>query len=101
MDVSSAPVPTRLSEAEVAFFLVDHGEWDVVGDMLVRTFAFESFAAAIGFVAAVAVEAESMNHHPDIDIRWNKVRIGLTTHDVGGLTGHDTRLAAVMDVLAG
>ena len=42
-----------------------------------------------------------MNHHPDIDIRWNKVRIALTTHDAGGLTTFDTRLATVMDVLAG
>ena len=101
MDVSATPGPSRLSEAEVTFFLVEHGEWDVVDGMLVRTFQFETFAGAIGFVASVAIEAESMNHHPDIDIRWNKVRIALTTHDAGGLTASDTRLATVMDVLAG
>lgn len=101
MDVNTTPGPARLSEAEVTFFLVEHAEWDVVGGALVRTFEFESFAAAVGFVTASAIEAESMNHHPDIDIRWNKVRIGLTTHDADGLTASDTRLATVMDVLAG
>ena len=101
MDVSTTPGPARLSEAEVTFFLVEHGEWDVVDGRLVRTFQFETFAAAVGFVASVAIEAEAINHHPDIDIRWNKVRIALTTHDAGGLTAHDTRLAMLMDVLAG
>ena len=101
MELSTTPEPSLLSEAEVTFFLVERGEWDVADGMLVRTFEFESFAAAIGFVAATAIEAESMNHHPDIDIRWNKVRVALTTHDAGGLTTLDTRLATVMDVLAG
>ncbi len=101
MDVSTTPGPSRLSEAEVTFFLVEHGEWHVADGMLVRTFEFESFAGAVGFVTAIAIEAEAMNHHPDVDIRWNKVRIGLTTHDAGGVTTLDTRLATVMDVLAG
>lgn len=95
------PDLSRLSETEVTFFLVEHGEWDVVDGALTRTFEFESFAAAVGFVTSTAIEAESMSHHPDIDIRWNRVRVSLTTHDAGGLTSRDTRLASVMDVLAG
>ncbi len=100
MDVSMSADHARLSETEVTFFLVEHGAWDVVDGALCRSFTFDSFGAAIGFVTAVAIEAERMNHHPDIDIRWTTVRISLTTHDAGGLTSKDTHLAAAMDALA-
>ena len=54
----------------------------------------------MNFVNAVATEAEKANHHPDIDIRWNKVKLALSTHSEGGLTQKDFALAQVCDKLA-
>ena len=62
-----------------------------------RTFEFKDFPAAIKFVEAVAALAEQAWHHPDIDIRWNKVTLALTTHDAGGLTEKDFTLAKQFD----
>jgi len=66
-----------------------------------RTYQFKDFPAAMKFVNAVARAAEKAWHHPDIDIRWNKVTLALTTHDAGGLTEKDFSLAAKFDRLAG
>lgn len=68
--------------------------------MLRRTYRFPSFQAAIAFVNAVADAAEAADHHPDIDIRFRKVTLVLTTHDVNGLTVKDFALAAEADRLA-
>lgn len=65
-----------------------------------RTYVFPDFLAAMKFVNAVARAAEKAQHHPDIDIRWNRVTLVLTTHDAGGLTELDFRLAAQTDRLA-
>jgi 4a-hydroxytetrahydrobiopterin dehydratase len=65
-----------------------------------RTFQFQDFVAALRFVNRVADLAERAGHHPDIDIRYNRVRLGLTTHDAGGLTGKDFELAAAADQAA-
>jgi len=78
-------------------FLEDHPDWTLDGEVLRRTFRFADFAAAMGFVAKVALRAEVANHHPDIDIRWNKVTLALTTHEAGALTVRDTALAAEID----
>ena len=69
------------------------------GATIVRTFEFKDFPAAIKFVAAVAALAEQAWHHPDIDIRWNKVTLTLSTHDAGGLTEKDFALARQFDQL--
>lgn len=74
--------------------------WSRRGRKIVRTFEFEDFLAAMKFVNAVARAAEKAGHHPDIDIRWNRVTLVLTTHDAGGLTGRDLALAAHVDRLA-
>lgn len=71
-------------------------EWKVDGEVLRRTFEFSNFTAAMGFVTKVAILAEKANHHPDIDIRWNKVTLALTTHDVGGLSEKDVTLATTI-----
>jgi 4a-hydroxytetrahydrobiopterin dehydratase len=63
-------------------------------------FAFGDFGDAMGFVRVVAREAEKSGHHPDIDIRWNRVRLALTTHDEGGLTARDFAMAARFSRLA-
>ena len=74
--------------------------WTKRGAVIRRTYAFADFVAAIRFVSLVAKAAEKAAHHPDIDIRWSKVTLALTTHDAGGLTAKDFTLAARCDALA-
>lgn len=80
-------------------FHAAHPDWTADGEIITRTFSFPDFAQAIGFAAAVGVLAEKAFHHPDIDIRYNRVTLALTTHDQGGLTEKDTALAAQIDQL--
>ncbi|MCL4785548.1 MAG: 4a-hydroxytetrahydrobiopterin dehydratase [Verrucomicrobia bacterium] len=74
-------------------------DWKKTGAAISRTFQFQNFVAAMKFVNAVAKLAEKAWHHPDIDIRWNKVTLTLTTHSEGGLTGKDFQLAKQFDRL--
>jgi 4a-hydroxytetrahydrobiopterin dehydratase len=74
-------------------------QWKLEGEEIVREFSFADFVAAMVFVNRVAEQAEKAGHHPDIDIRYNKVRLALVTHDKGGLTEQDMRLATVADTL--
>lgn len=90
------PVLTSEQRDELPDRLVD---WTVDGELLRRTFIFGDFTEAMGFVTRVAILAEKANHHPDIDIRWNKVTLVLTTHDAGGLTENDVALAEKVDQL--
>ena len=90
----------QLSEAEVASKTGSVPEWKRAGSEISRTFQFKDFAGAMKFVNAIAAEAEKANHHPDIDIRWNKVKLVLSTHSEGGLTEKDFALAQVCDKLA-
>lgn len=78
-------------EIEMALRAVRH--WNKKSSTIVREFQFHDFPTAIRFVNRVARLAEKAWHHPDIDIRWNKVRLTLTTHDQGGLTEKDFALA--------
>ena len=80
-------------------FLASHPGWRLSDESITKTFVFKDFARSIGFVASVGVLAEKAFHHPDIDIRYSRVRISLTTHDQGGLTRKDTALAARIDKL--
>jgi 4a-hydroxytetrahydrobiopterin dehydratase len=75
--------------------------WQIEAGELVRTFQFKDFRAALGFVNRVGEAAETAGHHPDIDIRYNKVRLSLVTHDAGGLTEKDFDLAGAATKLAG
>jgi 4a-hydroxytetrahydrobiopterin dehydratase len=91
---------TVLTPDEVDAALAEQGlAWEHVGDELVTTVELHDFAAALAFVNAVGAAAEAANHHPDIDIRWNKVHLVLTTHSAGGLTVLDIALAAAIDRL--
>jgi len=74
--------------------------WQIEAGELVRTFQFKDFVAALHFVNKVGEAAEAAGHHPDIDIRYNRVRLGLVTHDAGGLTAKDFDLAAKAGTLA-
>ena len=86
-----------LTRIKTALATVPH--WKRKGSTISCTYQFKDFPAAIKFVNAVAKIAEQAWHHPDIDIRWNKVTLTLTTHDAGGLTDKDFKLARRLDHL--
>jgi 4a-hydroxytetrahydrobiopterin dehydratase len=73
--------------------------WRRDGDELVKIYTGGAFADALAYVNAVAALAEAVNHHPDIEIRWNRVTLRLSTHDAGGLTQADLSLARQIDAL--
>jgi 4a-hydroxytetrahydrobiopterin dehydratase len=93
-----------LSAAEVEARLDQLPGWssaETAGAALTRTFKFDDFKAALSFVNRVGDEAEQLDHHPDIDIRWNKVALILSTHSAGGLTERDFTLAHRINARAG
>jgi 4a-hydroxytetrahydrobiopterin dehydratase len=83
----------RLSDAEIDSRLRRVPGWERQGDEIRRTFSFADFAGSLAFVNQVGALAEAANHHPDVDIRYSKVTLVLTTHDAGGLTANDFDLA--------
>ncbi len=89
----------KLTAAQIKTALAALTDWQKRDKTITRTFVFKDFPAAIKFVNAVAKLAEKAWHHPDIDIRWNKVTVTLTTHDAGGLTEKDFALAQKFDQL--
>ena len=91
---------SRLSAEEIAARLSSVPDWAMdESGMLRRTFTFPGFLDAIAFVNRVAEAAERADHHPDIDIRWNRATLALVTHDSGGLTEKDFALAQEADGL--
>ena len=82
---------------QVHFHLKAVPNWSKRAQIIHRTFKFEGFLKAIDFVNRIARKAQKSNHHPDIDIRFNKVTLKLTTHDEGGLTKKDFSLARQCD----
>ncbi|HTX22287.1 MAG TPA: 4a-hydroxytetrahydrobiopterin dehydratase [Candidatus Aquilonibacter sp.] len=95
-----APPMPKLDTGQIATALATVPQWIRQGDAIARVFQFKDFPAAMKFVNAVALAAEDAWHHPDIDIRWNKVTLVLTTHDAGGLTSKDFALAKKFDELS-
>ncbi len=93
------PAAPKLSDIEVQRELGTLSGWTRKGESLVKTFAFPTFMAGITFVDRVAVAAEKMDHHPDLDIRYTKISVTLSTHSAGGITGNDVALAREMDKL--
>lgn len=91
---------SALSQQEINSRLSHVPELKIEQGELVRTFQFRDFRAAMAFVNQLADAAEDAGHHPGIDIRYNKVRLALVTHDAGGLTVKDFDLAARADKLA-
>ena len=92
-------VMKKLASAEIKAAQKAVPEWKKKGASITRTFEFKDFPAAIRFVDKLAKIAEKEWHHPDIDIRWNKVTLVLSTHDAGGLTEKDFSLAKKFDRL--
>lgn len=92
---------TLLGDDEIVQAIALLPGWAVEDGALAKDYVFpEGFMAAIAFVRAVAGAAEAADHHPDIDIRWNRVTLRLATHSEGGITRRDTALAAECDRLA-
>ena len=93
----------RLSEEERELALEALPGWELVAgrDAITRTFTFDDFNAAFGFMARVAMIAEKMNHHPEWFNVYNRVEVTLSTHDADGLTERDLKLAKAMDSCAG
>ena len=82
-----------LSDAEITAALAALPGWSREGDEIVKTFDRETFPGAIAFVVRIGFFAEKADHHPDLDVRWKRVRVALSTHDAGGLTAKDFDLA--------
>lgn len=91
------PAAPKLSDIEIQRELATLSGWARKGESLVKTFAFPTFMAGITFVDRVAVAAEKMDHHPDLDIRYTKIAVTLSTHSAGGITGNDVALAREME----
>jgi 4a-hydroxytetrahydrobiopterin dehydratase len=91
----------RLTEAERAALAADRPAWRVVEgrDAIARSFRFKDFSEAWAFMSRVALLAEAQDHHPEWSNVWNRVEIVLSTHDAGGLSARDARLAAAIDSL--
>lgn len=91
----------KLTPAAIRASLASVPEWRRRGAVISRTWILKDFPAALAFVCRVGRLAEAAQHHPDIEIRWNRVTLTLTTHDAGGLTTRDFQLAGRLDALNG
>ena len=89
----------KLPDLDIQRALGGLNGWSRRNDALVKTFTFPRFADGIAFVDRIAIAADRMNHHPDIDIRYTKILISLSTHDAGGITDNDITLAKEIDSL--
>lgn len=87
------PDKTKLSSAELDALLPSLPDWKLEDGQLVRNLTFKDFVAAMAFVNRIAELAEQAGHHPDIDIRYNKVKLALVSHDAGGITARDADMA--------
>ncbi len=88
-----------LENDEVRRCLEEVPGWAVLGKGIAKVFAFESYLEGIEFAKRCGEIAEEMNHHPDLLIRWKKVRVSIVTHSAGGLTGLDFQYAGRVDAL--
>jgi len=88
----------KLSEQEISDLLRKYPDWAIENGTLVRFWTFNGFVEAIAFVNRVARLAEQLNHHPDIDIRYNRVKLALVSHDAGGLTARDAQMAGKLSI---
>ena len=93
------PRPDRLSPDDVTTALSDLPLWSGGADGIERTLQLPSFRAAAEAVSVIADVAEQMDHHPDMDLRWTKVRVAVVTHSAGGVTQLDLDLARRVDAL--
>lgn len=93
-------VMTLLSDAEIEGRLSELPGWKRAGAAIAKTFERGDFIGSVRFVESIVNPAEAMNHHPDIEISWDKVKVSISTHSEGGVTTADFELAAHIDALA-
>ena len=89
-----------LSDEEIRTALTDLPGWDLVDGAITKQYRFGGFPEAVAFVVRLSYDAEAADHHPDLDIRYDKVRVNLSTHSEGGVTSKDIALATVVEALA-
>jgi 4a-hydroxytetrahydrobiopterin dehydratase len=89
-----------LSDAEIEAGLAGVDGWSRAGTAIVKEFGCGDFVGSVKFVDGLVEPAEAMNHHPDLEISWDKVEVSLSSHSEGGLTAADFELAAKIDALA-
>jgi 4a-hydroxytetrahydrobiopterin dehydratase len=89
-----------LSDDEISTKLDSLAGWIRQGDAIEKTFELKSFPDAIAFVTRVGFLAEAADHHPDLDVRWRKVKVALSTHAAGGITAKDFDLAGEIEAVA-
>ena len=94
-------VSPKLTTLQIENEILKLSNWTVQNDKLHKQYHFDSFIEAFGFMASVALVAESMNHHPEWTNVYNRVTIDLTTHDSGGISALDFELAKRADEIAG
>jgi len=87
----------KLADDDVQNGLATLPGWSRDGDTIVKEFKFDGFGDAIAFVVRLAFKAEKADHHPDVDVRYNRVRVALSTHSEGGVTAKDLALAAEIE----
>jgi 4a-hydroxytetrahydrobiopterin dehydratase len=90
-------MPDLLDEEEIEQRIDELGDWEREGVSIEKTFEFDDFSRALQFVNDVAKMADRWDHHPDMDIRYNKVRLVLSTHSEGGLTARDFDMAGEIE----
>ena len=91
--------PPRLSPADVTAALAELPAWSGGPDGIERTLELPTFRAAVEAVGVIADVAEQLDHHPDMDLRWRRLRVAVVTHSAGGLTELDLELARRVDAL--
>ena len=89
----------KLSDEQVQEGLGALPGWARAGDEIAKEYRFAGFGDAVAFVVAIGFKADKANHHPDLDIRYNRVRVALSTHSEGGLTQKDLDLAGQIEEL--
>lgn len=87
----------KLSGNELDEIVKNMKGWELKDEKLQKSFKFTNFVEAFGFMTRIALEAERMNHHPEWSNVYNNVAIKLSTHDAGGITDHDIKLAKIID----
>jgi len=88
----------KYNKEEVAPLLLNLNDWQFNSDGIEKKFQFKNFTEALGFIVKVGVVSEKTNHHPELFNVYNKVNIRLTTHDAGGVTDKDIKLASEIDL---
>ena len=89
-----------LEDSEIETRLAELPGWERSGDAIAKTFERGDFVGSVRFVESIVGPAEEMNHHPDLEISWDKVTVSVATHSEGGITAADFELAARVDALA-